>query len=198
MADDTKPAGTGKAFRKRSRSTAKKAADKAALVAAGKGAVKRQGVLHEPTNELRAAVEELASVGTSHENICLLLAKHFGTRITDQTLEKHYADELRWGAVAMDVKLQNRMCTLAMEGSFPALAFLHATRRGIRVRMPRDGEPMPGDEPANRRPLAFTIKTVVVGPAQSLDSLLVGPGNASSHGTYSPHATKPPAGVAGA
>ncbi|WP_159098895.1 hypothetical protein [Aquabacterium olei] len=121
----------------------------------------------QPTDDMRELVKECAGAGCSHDTIVGVLAAELGVKISDETLRKYFGDELANGAASMDARLQHAMCALALEGNYAALVFLHATRKGISIKMPKEDPPPPPPPPP---PVVFTINSQA--PQGSLDHLL--------------------------
>jgi len=83
-----------------------------------------QGKTHEPTEANREVVKALSGRGITQDDIALYL------NISSPTLRKHYADELRVGAVASNVKVINSLYKNAVEGNVAAQIFWAKARLG--------------------------------------------------------------------
>ena len=82
---------------------------------------------HEPTNESRAIVSNLAAFGIRQESI----ARQLG--ISKPTLEKYYREELEHGLDDANAKVANTLFSMAISGEHPAATFFWLkTRAGWR------------------------------------------------------------------
>jgi len=82
---------------------------------------------HEPTNESRAIVSNLAAFGIRQESI----ARQLG--ISKPTLEKYYREELEHGLDDANAKVANTLFSMAVSGEHPAATFFWLkTRAGWR------------------------------------------------------------------
>ena len=81
---------------------------------------------HEPTEETRSKVENLAAAGVRHEDIALYLG------ITRPTLDKHYSKELKIGNIKANAAVAQTLYRQAMDGNTTAAIFWLKTRAGWR------------------------------------------------------------------
>lgn len=63
---------------------------------------------HEPTDANRETVKKMASFGNKHEEIALILG------ISEDTLTKYYAYELKMGGVELNNQIADKMATRAL------------------------------------------------------------------------------------
>ena len=63
---------------------------------------------HVPTDDTRATVKRMASFGNKHEEIALILG------ISEDTLTRHYAVELKTGGLELNNKIADKMATRAL------------------------------------------------------------------------------------
>lgn len=87
---------------------------------------------HKPTDELRAQVETMLSVGITQEQV----AAYIG--ICVDTLVKHYADEIRKGSMNANVAVAKSLYKNAIKGNVSAQIFWCKTRLGWREKVDVD------------------------------------------------------------
>ena len=63
----------------------------------------------EPTDEQRKNVEEMARIGLTEENICLIVRDHKGKPVLENTLRKHFRRELDTADLGMRTRVGNFM-----------------------------------------------------------------------------------------
>jgi len=83
-----------------------------------------QGKEHIPTEETRKLVKMLASLGTRYQDIALKLD------IIDDTLRKHYKNELEEGRIDANAQIANTLFQQAKKGNMTAAIFWLKTRAG--------------------------------------------------------------------
>lgn len=87
-----------------------------------------------PTPDQRKLVEQLAAFGTTQEDICTLVTHpHDGKAISQPTLRKHFAKELKSGALKANVKVAQNLFAIATgegKGAVAAAIFWLKTRGG--------------------------------------------------------------------
>jgi predicted transcriptional regulator len=83
-----------------------------------------QGKEHIPTEESRKLVKSLAAVGTRYVDIAHKL------EITDDTLRKHYKEELESGRIDANAQIANTLFQQAKKGNMTAAIFWLKTRAG--------------------------------------------------------------------
>jgi predicted transcriptional regulator len=82
---------------------------------------------HKPTENSRAQVSALISYGVTQEEICYFL------KITDKTLRKHYARELKTGALVANSAAARKLYQKGVvEGDTTCLIFWLKTKAGWR------------------------------------------------------------------
>lgn len=90
---------------------------------------------HKPTAELKAKVESLAGMGHNQDDICVAIG--LGSR---NTLEKHYALELRMGRVKANNAVAESLFKQATGGNTTAGIWWEKTRAGRSERVEHTGE----------------------------------------------------------
>lgn len=87
-----------------------------------------------PTHEQRQLVEQLAAFGIPQEDICTLVVHpHDGKAISQPTLRKHFAKELKSGGLKANVKVAQNLYRIACgadKGAVAAAIFWLKTRAG--------------------------------------------------------------------
>ena len=83
-----------------------------------------QGKEHIPTEETRKLVRTLSAVGIRHVDIGLKLD------INDETLRKHYKEELEIGRIDANAQIANTLFQQAKKGNMTAAIFWLKTRAG--------------------------------------------------------------------
>jgi hypothetical protein len=105
---------------------------------------------HEPTDESRARVIELAKVGVTQDSIAVILG------IAPKTLRKYYASELKLGRALATEKVANKLFSMGVEqGNVTALIFWLKSRDGWSDRGPSDG-----DDDAEPEPVKIIRRTI--------------------------------------
>ncbi len=89
-------------------------------------------IAHEPTDERKAMVENLALVGVTQEKIAGIL------NIDLKTLRKHYREILDYCRDNRNAQLCGRAYKLAMEGNDKLIMFLLKTQAGFREKQEID------------------------------------------------------------
>jgi hypothetical protein len=83
-----------------------------------------QGKEHIPTDETRKLVRSLSAVGIRHVDIAIKLD------INDETLRKHYKEELELGRIDANAQIGNTLFQQAKKGNTTAAIFWLKTRAG--------------------------------------------------------------------
>ena len=83
-----------------------------------------QGIQHEPTDDNRKLVRNLAAVGTKYEDISLKL------EISSDTLVKYYKKELDDGRIDANAAIAQSLVGAAKSGNTSAQMFWLKTRAG--------------------------------------------------------------------
>ena len=83
-----------------------------------------QGVEHIPSEDSRKLVRNLAAMGTRYIDIATKI------EITDDTLRKHYRDELEGGRIDANAQIANTLFQQAKKGNMTAAIFWLKTRAG--------------------------------------------------------------------
>lgn len=85
-----------------------------------------KGIQHTPTDESREVVTNLAIAGFPQNQICKALG------LGERTLQKHYSDELRKGALLATAAVAGKLYDKAIGGDTTACIFWMKTRAGWR------------------------------------------------------------------
>jgi predicted transcriptional regulator len=83
-----------------------------------------QGVEHIPTEDSKKLVRNLAAMGTRYVDIAHKID------ITDDTLRKHYKEELEGGRIDANAQIANTLFQQAKKGNMTAAIFWLKTRAG--------------------------------------------------------------------
>jgi len=83
-----------------------------------------QGKEHIPTEDSRKLVRNLAAMGTRYVDIAHKL------EINDETLRKHYREELEGGRIDANAQIANTLFQQAKKGNMTAAIFWLKTRAG--------------------------------------------------------------------
>jgi hypothetical protein len=99
---------------------------------------------HEPTDQTRKQVEQLAATGTPQDDIAFLIG------VDAKTLRKHYAKEIRAALVKANANIAGRLYNKAMAGDNTSMLFWLKCR----AKWKEDGKEGEDDEP----PEAVTVQ----------------------------------------
>jgi hypothetical protein len=83
---------------------------------------RQNGQLFVATPEERAKVKELATAGIPHTHICLMV-KRGGYPISQETLYKHFREELDEGIIEANTMVAGSLFKLALSGNIAAICF---------------------------------------------------------------------------
>lgn len=84
----------------------------------------------QPTSEQRAAVEFLAAIGISTDEMPRLLAEFGLADMSPPTLRKHFANEIEQGRTVASVKVARKLFETAMDGNVTAMIFWLKSQAG--------------------------------------------------------------------
>jgi hypothetical protein len=116
-----------------------------------------------PTDEQRGMVQELAALGTKHEDICRFVKWPDGRQIGLTTLKQCFAHELEFGRAEANAKVAHTLFKMATSGDQPAATFFWLkTRAGWRETPQQVAFTDPDGNPAPAPSLADFYKTVQV------------------------------------
>lgn len=85
-----------------------------------------------PTEQQRLLVAKMAGLGFPQDQICLLVENDKGEPISEWTLKKYFAADLRSGVIKANVNMAGRLYRAGMDGNVACMIFWLKTKAGWR------------------------------------------------------------------